>query len=97
MKEGLSNSIKHNIFHLGAQYKRQIDTFYDPPFRERSHEFIVEADLGAPDKVNLQETGPYWKKFLEALRHYEDPKKYAFSRCLTQHEINVYKVGFIYL
>ncbi|KAM3241077.1 hypothetical protein ACQJBY_054233 [Aegilops geniculata] len=45
--------------------------------RERSHEFIVQAYLGGPDKVNLQETGPYWKKFLEALIHYEDPKKYV--------------------
>ncbi|VAI56398.1 unnamed protein product [Triticum turgidum subsp. durum] len=43
--------------------------------QERSHEFIVQAYLGGPDKVNLQETGPYWKKFLEALIHYEDPKK----------------------
>ncbi|VAI44783.1 unnamed protein product [Triticum turgidum subsp. durum] len=43
--------------------------------QERSHEFIVQAYLGGPDKVNLQETGPYWKKFLEALVHYEDPKK----------------------
>ncbi|XP_044953893.1 uncharacterized protein LOC123404044 isoform X2 [Hordeum vulgare subsp. vulgare] len=50
--------------------------------RERSHEFIVQAYLGGPDKVNLQETGPYWKKFLEALRHYEDPKKDQTSCCI---------------
>ncbi|VAI44786.1 unnamed protein product [Triticum turgidum subsp. durum] len=50
--------------------------------RERSHEFIVQAYLGGPDKVNLQETGPYWKKFLEALVHYEDPKKDQTSCCI---------------
>lgn len=50
--------------------------------RERSHEFIVQAYLGGPDKVNLQETGPYWKKFLDALRHYEDPKKEHSSCCI---------------
>ncbi|KAM3241075.1 hypothetical protein ACQJBY_054233 [Aegilops geniculata] len=50
--------------------------------RERSHEFIVQAYLGGPDKVNLQETGPYWKKFLEALIHYEDPKKDQTSCCI---------------
>uniref|UniRef100_A0A0D9VCQ2 Transglycosylase SLT domain-containing protein n=1 Tax=Leersia perrieri TaxID=77586 RepID=A0A0D9VCQ2_9ORYZ len=43
--------------------------------RERSHEFIVQAYLGGPENVNLQETGPFWNKFLEALRLYQDPKK----------------------
>ncbi|KQJ93546.1 hypothetical protein BRADI_3g05286v3 [Brachypodium distachyon] len=50
--------------------------------RERSHEFIVQAYLGGPDKVNLQETGPYWKKFLDALKHYEDPKKDQTGCCI---------------
>ncbi|KAF0909113.1 hypothetical protein E2562_031619 [Oryza meyeriana var. granulata] len=43
--------------------------------RERSHEFIVQAYLGGPENVSLQETGPFWNKFLEALRLYQDPKK----------------------
>ncbi|KAK2630739.1 hypothetical protein QOZ80_2AG0102960 [Eleusine coracana subsp. coracana] len=43
--------------------------------RERSHEFIVQAYLGGPENVNLQETGPFWNQFLEALKHYQDPKK----------------------
>uniref|UniRef100_A0A0E0G210 Transglycosylase SLT domain-containing protein n=1 Tax=Oryza nivara TaxID=4536 RepID=A0A0E0G210_ORYNI len=42
--------------------------------RERSHEFIVQAYLGGPENVSLQETGPFWNKFLEALRLYQDPK-----------------------
>jgi hypothetical protein len=46
-------------------------------FRERSHEFIVQAYLGGLENVNLQETGPFWNQFLEALKHYQDPKKYT--------------------
>ncbi|XP_073002147.1 uncharacterized protein [Typha latifolia] len=43
--------------------------------RKRNHEFIVQAYLGGPENVNVQETGPLWNKFQEALRYYEDPKK----------------------
>lgn len=41
--------------------------------RERSYEFIVQAYFGGPTRVSLQETGPFLKKFQEALSHYEDP------------------------
>lgn len=61
--------------------KKKTDTFYLLPFRERSHEFIVQAYLGGPENVSLQETGPFWNKFLEALRLYQDPKKYASPCC----------------
>ncbi|KAG8069887.1 hypothetical protein GUJ93_ZPchr0006g44913 [Zizania palustris] len=50
--------------------------------RERSHEFIVQAYLGGPENVNLQETGPFWNKFLEALKLYQDPKKEQASCCI---------------
>ncbi|XP_052144084.1 uncharacterized protein LOC127763424 isoform X2 [Oryza glaberrima] len=50
--------------------------------RERSHEFIVQAYLGGPENVSLQETGPFWNKFLEALRLYQDPKKEQASCCI---------------
>lgn len=48
--------------------------------RERSLEFIVQGYLGGPDNVSLQETGPFWKKFEEALSHYEHRKWLAFFR-----------------
>ncbi|KAJ4748286.1 transglycosylase [Rhynchospora pubera] len=43
--------------------------------RQRSYEFIVQAFLGGPENVNLQETGPHWTKFKDTLRFYEDSKK----------------------
>lgn len=43
--------------------------------RVRSPEFIVQAYLSGPQNVNLQETGPHWLKFQEALIRYEDLKK----------------------
>lgn len=43
--------------------------------RERSYQFIVQAYLCGPENVNLQETGPFWNKFQQALCYYEDPKK----------------------
>ncbi|PKA64082.1 hypothetical protein AXF42_Ash005094 [Apostasia shenzhenica] len=43
--------------------------------RERSREFIVQAYLGGPENVSLQETGSFLKKFQEALQYYQDPKK----------------------
>uniref|UniRef100_A0A0E0CGE2 Transglycosylase SLT domain-containing protein n=1 Tax=Oryza meridionalis TaxID=40149 RepID=A0A0E0CGE2_9ORYZ len=42
---------------------------------------LAEAYLGGPENVSLQETGPFWNKFLEALRLYQDPKKYASPCC----------------
>ncbi|XP_015688935.1 uncharacterized protein LOC102704945 isoform X2 [Oryza brachyantha] len=50
--------------------------------RERSHEFIVQAYLGGPENVSLQETGPFWNKFLEALKLYQDPKKEHTGCCI---------------
>lgn len=43
--------------------------------RERSLQFVVQAYLGGPQNVNLQETGPMWLKFEEALSRYEELKK----------------------
>ncbi|KAL6888452.1 hypothetical protein ACP4OV_009478 [Aristida adscensionis] len=58
--------------YFGASYLKWLSQYEG---RERSHEFIVQAYLGGPENVNLQETGPFWNQFLEALAHYEDPKK----------------------
>uniref|UniRef100_A0A5B6YRR1 Transglycosylase SLT domain-containing protein n=1 Tax=Davidia involucrata TaxID=16924 RepID=A0A5B6YRR1_DAVIN len=43
--------------------------------RERTPQFVVQAYLAGPKNVNLQETGPLWLKFEEALSRYEDLKK----------------------
>ncbi|KAI3948497.1 hypothetical protein MKW98_019247 [Papaver atlanticum] len=42
--------------------------------RERSPQFVIQAYLGGPENVKLQETGPLWLKFEQALSYYEDPK-----------------------
>ncbi|MCL7032646.1 hypothetical protein MKW94_000620 [Papaver nudicaule] len=42
--------------------------------RERSPQFVIQAYLGGPENVKLQETGPVWLKFEQALSYYEDPK-----------------------
>ncbi|KAI3979203.1 hypothetical protein MKX01_017028 [Papaver californicum] len=42
--------------------------------RERSPQFVFQAYLGGPENVKLQETGPLWLKFEQALSCYEDPK-----------------------
>lgn len=43
--------------------------------RERNPQFVVQAYLAGPKNVNLQETGPLWLKFEQALGNYEDIKK----------------------
>ncbi|OVA03203.1 Lytic transglycosylase-like SLT domain [Macleaya cordata] len=43
--------------------------------RERTPQFVIQAYLGGPENVNLQESGPLWLKFEQALSYYEDPKK----------------------
>ncbi|KAK9156143.1 hypothetical protein Sjap_003623 [Stephania japonica] len=43
--------------------------------RERTPQFVIQAYLGGPDNVSLQETGPLWRKFEDALNHYEDTNK----------------------
>ena len=43
--------------------------------RERAPQFVVQAYISGPKNVNLQETGPLWLKFMQALGNYEDIKK----------------------
>lgn len=43
--------------------------------RERTPQFVVQAYIAGPKNVNLQETGPLWLKFEQALTNYEDTKK----------------------
>ncbi|KAG1326410.1 Endo-type membrane-bound lytic murein transglycosylase A [Cocos nucifera] len=58
--------------YFGAAYLSWLSEYEG---RQRSHEFIVQAYLGGPENVNIQETGPFWNRFQEALSYYEDSKK----------------------
>jgi len=65
--------------YFGASYLAWLSRYEG---REQSYEFIVQAYLGGPENVNLQETGPLWNQFLEALALYQDPKKENSSCCI---------------
>lgn len=58
--------------YFGAAYLAWLSEYEG---RERTPQFIVQAYLAGPKNVNIQETGPLWLKFEEALSNYEDPKK----------------------
>lgn len=65
--------------YFGASYLGWLSQYEG---REQSYEFIVQAYLGGPENVSLQETGPFWNQFLEALTQYQDPKKDHNSCCI---------------
>ncbi|CAL5402420.1 unnamed protein product [Camellia sinensis] len=58
--------------YFGAAYLAWLSQYEG---RERTPQFVVQAYLAGPKNVNLQETGPLWLKFEEALSRYEDLKK----------------------
>ncbi|KAK2972044.1 hypothetical protein RJ640_005064 [Escallonia rubra] len=58
--------------YFGAAYLAWLSEFEG---RERTPQFVVQAYLEGPNNVNLQEAGPLWLKFEEALSRYEDFKK----------------------
>ncbi|KDP25060.1 hypothetical protein JCGZ_22595 [Jatropha curcas] len=60
--------------YFGAAYLAYLSEYEG---RERTPQFVVQAYLAGPKNVNLQETGPFWLKFEEALSNYEDIKKYS--------------------
>ncbi|KAK3042655.1 hypothetical protein RJ639_000907 [Escallonia herrerae] len=64
--------------YFGAAYLAWLSEFEG---RERTPQFVVQAYLEGPKNVNLQEAGPLWLKFEEALSRYEDFKKWASSHC----------------
>jgi len=68
--EDLTNPFVSMYF--GAAYMAWLSEYEG---RERSPQFVVEAYISGPQNVNLQETGPLWLKFEEALSRYEDRKK----------------------
>ncbi|KAK8971118.1 hypothetical protein KSP40_PGU010633 [Platanthera guangdongensis] len=62
--------------YFGAAYYSWLSEYQG---RERSQEFVIQAYMGGPDNVNLQETGPFWKKFQEALGYYNERKRARWS------------------
>ncbi|XP_065864464.1 uncharacterized protein [Euphorbia lathyris] len=55
--------------YFGAAYLAYLSQYEG---RERTPQFVVQAYVGGPKNVNLQETGPLWLKFEQALSTYED-------------------------
>ncbi|KAL5731354.1 hypothetical protein ACHQM5_004092 [Ranunculus cassubicifolius] len=51
--------------------------------RERSPQFCIHAYLGDPENVTLQETGPLWLRFEEALCHYHDRRRREQGSCVV--------------
>ncbi|GLJ52663.1 hypothetical protein SUGI_1120900 [Cryptomeria japonica] len=74
--EDLSNPFLSMYF--GAAYVCWLSTYEG---RERSHQFIIQAYLGGPQGVNVQETGPFWLKYLDTLPKYESKKKASNGSC----------------
>ncbi|WCJ37136.1 hypothetical protein M5689_018291 [Euphorbia peplus] len=58
--------------YFGAAYLAYLSVYEG---RERSPQFVVQAYISGPKNVNLQETGPLWLKFEQALSNFEDVKK----------------------
>ncbi|KAB1202102.1 hypothetical protein CJ030_MR4G014265 [Morella rubra] len=59
--------------YFGAAYLAWLSEYEG---RERTPQFVVQAYIGGPKNVNLQETGPFWLKFEQALSNYEDTKSF---------------------
>ncbi|KAI3414918.1 SLT domain-containing protein [Psidium guajava] len=62
--------------YFGAAYLAWLSEYEG---RERTPQFVVQAYLGGPENVNLQETGALWHKFEEALSNYGDVKRESGS------------------
>ncbi|KAL3851019.1 hypothetical protein ACJIZ3_012901 [Penstemon smallii] len=58
--------------YFGAAYMAWLSEYEG---RERTPQFVVQAYISGPQNVNLQETGPLWIKFQDALDRFEDKEK----------------------
>lgn len=74
--EDLSNPFVSMYF--GTAYVSWLSTYEG---RERSDKFIIQAYMGGPKGVNVQETGPLWLKYLDTLPKYETNKKASQGGC----------------
>ncbi|XP_050942400.1 uncharacterized protein LOC103489631 isoform X2 [Cucumis melo] len=64
--------------YFGAAYLAWLSDYEG---RERTRQFVVQAYIAGPQNVDLQETGPLWLKFEEALSNYEDNKSGGQGSC----------------
>ncbi|KAL9412539.1 hypothetical protein AB3S75_046047 [Citrus x aurantiifolia] len=64
--------------YFGAAYLSYLSEYEG---KERTPQFVVQAYLEGPKNVNLQETGPSWLKFEQALSNYEATKSKIQSTC----------------
>lgn len=64
--------------YFGAAYLSYLSEYEG---KERTPQFVVQAYLEGPKNVNLQETGPSWLKFEQALGNYEATKSKIQSTC----------------
>ncbi|CAN1750013.1 hypothetical protein LINPERHAP1_LOCUS3901 [Linum perenne] len=58
--------------YFGAAYMAWLSEYEG---RERTPQFVVQAYIAGPRNVSLQDTGPLWLKFEQALGNYEDLKR----------------------
>ncbi|KAL6546966.1 hypothetical protein OROMI_022687 [Orobanche minor] len=58
--------------YFGAAYMSWLSEYEG---RERDLQFVVQAYLSGPQNVNLQEAGPLWLKFEEALNRYQGTRR----------------------
>ncbi|KAH9677000.1 transglycosylase [Citrus sinensis] len=67
--------------YFGAAYLSYLSEYEG---KERTPQFVVQAYLEGPKNVNLQETGPSWLKFEQALGNYEATKRiyYYYKRLM---------------
>ncbi|XXG74476.1 hypothetical protein AAC387_Pa07g3186 [Persea americana] len=70
--DDLSNPFVSMYF--GAAYLNWLSEYGG---RKRTLQFTVQAYLGGPENVNLQETGPLWTKYQQTVCYYEEPKTEA--------------------
>lgn len=68
--EDLSNPFLSMYF--GAAYVCWLSLYES---RERTDKFIVQAYMGGPEGVNVQETEPFWLKYLDTLPKYDSTKR----------------------
>ncbi|WOL12271.1 hypothetical protein Cni_G21037 [Canna indica] len=65
--------------YFGASYFAWLSQYEG---RQRHLQFIVQAYLGGPTNVNIQDTIHFWKKYQQALSYYGDQKKNQGSCCI---------------
>ncbi|XP_042405976.1 uncharacterized protein LOC121996183 isoform X1 [Zingiber officinale] len=64
--------------YFGAAYLAWLSVYEG---RQRDLHFVIQAYMSGPENVSLQETGPLWNKFQQALSYYEEPKKKNRGSC----------------